>query len=216
MSGLPISLFWFGVLIALAYLPVVSVAPNWQRSTLKTVPLTAFALAALVAGASLWLVAALSLSAIGDFALSRRGERAFLAGLSAFALVHACYVVLFLALAGQPLVAVFAGFPAASAAMVLLALSTELWLIPHAGVLKWPVRGYVVLITLMMLSALLLPGAWRLATAGAAAFVFSDLLLSVELFRMKENPRRFRFLPEMVWVLYIAGQGMILWGTAAA
>jgi hypothetical protein len=49
---------------------------------------------------------------------------------------------------------------------------------------------------------------------GAGLFVASDLVLSVELFRMKEDSPATRVASHLVWPLYWVGQGLILIGIA--
>ncbi|MEQ8895797.1 MAG: lysoplasmalogenase [Roseovarius sp.] len=173
------------------------------RSVVKTVPVALLAVWAAMAGGPVWLVAALGLSAVGDFALSREGERAFLVGLCAFALAHVAYIALLLGLV--------AGAPPVVPVVVLLALavSTELWLAPFAGEMRWPVRGYVVLITVMAGCALALPGALWVAAVGAGAFVLSDTLLAVQMFRRDVAARFDRVLSVALWTLYFGAQVMM-------
>lgn len=199
-----------GLAVALAYLPLTHRAPAWPRSVVKTVPLLLFSLAAFAGGASAWLVAGLFFSALGDFALSRRGEASFLYGLSAFALAHLLYILLFLVLSGAPLWAAFAAQPPLALGLVVFGLSAELWLVPHTGALRWPVRLYVLVITLMGLAALTLP--LGLAALGATLFIASDTMLAVQLFRLGEGHARARLLGWGVWVFYVAGQALILAG----
>jgi len=173
------------------------------RSMVKTVPVAMLAVWAALAGGPVWLVAALGLSAVGDYALSREGEPAFLAGLCAFALAHVAYIGLLFGLVD--------GMPPAVPLMALLALagSTELWLAPHTGEMRWPVRGYVVLITVMAGCALALPGALWLAALGAGAFVLSDTVLAVQLFRRDVAARVDRVLSVALWALYYGAQVMM-------
>jgi uncharacterized membrane protein YhhN len=173
------------------------------RSVVKTVPVAVLAVWAALVGGPVWLVAALGLSAVGDFALSREGERAFLAGLCAFALAHVAYIGLLFGLVD--------GMPPVVPLMALLALagSTEVWLAPHTGEMRWPVRGYVVLITVMAGCALALPGALWLAALGAGAFVLSDTVLAVQLFRRDVAARVDRVLSVALWALYYGAQVMM-------
>lgn len=216
MLLLPQTVFWTGVVVSLIYLPLVGSAQSNWRTFIKTLPLVLFAVASGVVGAQFLLTLGLALSAVGDLALSRSGKRAFLLGLIAFALAHLCYIVLFASYAmGQPL-ANGATLFVILAAPVVLALSTEFWLVPFTGPLKWPVRTYVLLITVMFLVSLWLPGESRLAILGAAMFVSSDLLLAVEVFRLKENQNRPPILGVAVWVLYVGAQAFIYRGIAMA
>lgn len=204
---------YLGLAIALAYLPFTNGATSWRRSIHKTLPLLLFALAGFWTGAPAFLVAGLFLSALGDFGLSRDGDSAFLYGLSAFALAHVLYILHFLALADLPLWEVFSTAPIPAIALVALVVSTELWLAPHTAALRWPVRAYVLVIGLMGLSVALLP--FGASTLGAALFILSDLILAIELFRMKEDDPRRRTAGLMIWGFYIAGQALILVGGVA-
>lgn len=198
-----ITVFSVALVFAGFYLPLSRRDPEILRSVIKTVPLTLFAVIALSADAPLALVAGLALSAPGDLALSRAGTRAFLIGLVAFALAHVAYFGLFMA-AGSTFPILWA------AVLVPLVLSTELWLIPHTGDLRWPVRCYAVLIALMAWAAAGLPADLSLAGWGAAAFMASDLILSAQLFRLKPDSAMYRPAGWALWVLYVGGQAMIL------
>ncbi len=94
--------------------------------------------------------------------------------------------------------------PWAAGLVVLFALSTERWLIPHTGALKWPVRVYVVLISLMGLTALGLTGV-PFALVGALAFMASDTILAIQLFRMKEESRLQIPASVLLWLFYAGG-----------
>ncbi|MCI2399331.1 lysoplasmalogenase [Aliiroseovarius subalbicans] len=203
-------IIWIGLAVALLYLPMTSNPASWPRSVVKTVPLLCFALAAYVAGGAAFLVAGLFLSALGDFALSRRGEGAFLYGLSAFALAHLVYILHLTGLSGQMPWEAFALFPLLALFLIALTLSAELWLIPHVGGLRWPVRAYVLVITGMGLAALTLPVGP--VTLGAGLFILSDLILAVQLFRMGEDHPLVNPAGWVLWTCYVLGQALILTG----
>ena len=184
--------------------------PSAARTAVKTLSVALLALAAPALGAPAAITAGLTLGAAGDFFLSLRHDRAFLAGMAAFAAGHLAYAWAFAA-AG----AAVPGFWLL-AALIALGLSTEFWLAPHTGGLLWPVRGYVPVILVMAAAALGLPragGLW-LATAGAQLFVLSDLILALDLFRFgpaRPSVARARAL----WAAYWCGQALILAGMAA-
>ncbi len=166
-----------------------------------------------------WLWAAgMTLGALGDWCLARRGEALFLAGMAAFGLGHLAYAAAMLAFAAGPDFARLS-LPEGGALAVLVALllSTEVWLAPRTGRLRWPVRAYVLLIGLMGVAAILLPagpgkGVLRL---GAALFLLSDLLLSIRLF-VTGDPARQRLLSLTLWPAYWCGQALIAYGAAVA
>ncbi|PID36751.1 MAG: hypothetical protein CR993_03745 [Rhodobacterales bacterium] len=200
-----------GFFAAIGYLFIIRQPQSAMKSAVKTAPLVIFSLLAALEGGPAFLVAGLFLSALGDLALSRPGQSMFLYGLSAFALAHLCYVFTFAAGAPDALF-VFAQAPVLAILLVALAVSTELWLIPYAKGLGWPVRAYVWIITAMGLTAAAHPA--FLVTAGAVSFIFSDMLLGLREFRFAGLEKRERF-DVWVWVFYILGQMMILRGVLA-
>lgn len=170
---------------------------------------TAFAL-----GQGLWPIAlGLSLGALGDWFLARRGQAAFLAGMAAFAAGHLAYAG---GLAARSAELGFDGWTAAEglavAALAGLAASTPRWLLPRTGALRAPVAGYVAMIGLLGLAAILLPahpgqGALRV---GAALFILSDLLLALRLFVVQDRAGQ-DLLSRLLWPAYWAGQALIGW-----
>lgn len=208
MPILPLCFALTGLALALAYgFHFNMAAPSARRSAIKAGSVLALAGAGFVSGAPPLVLVGLVLGALGDLCLSRPGERAFLAGMAAFAAGHLCYAVAFHT----------GGMPPVPAALVLLAMafSTEIWLAPRTGPLGWPVRAYVVVITLMALAALTLPAHHWPATLGAMLFLLSDLLLALDLFVFKQA-RQKRILGRLLWTAYWGGQALILWGMLPA
>jgi len=196
------------LLAALAYLPFTHRDKTLWHSVLKTMPVAVFAGSAAVQGAPGLLVAGLALSALGDWALSRPFERAFMAGLVSFALAHLCYFGLFIGL-----VETWRILPVIL--LIGFALSSELWLAPFTGDMRWPVRVYVGLICAMVMAALSLPDLFRLASVGALLFMASDLILALQMFRMLPDTKRARWAGYTLWTLYILGQMTILFAFVA-
>lgn len=190
------------VIAALAYWAICADQRHgWGRSALKTCSVALLALLAWSVDAPVPITLGLALGSAGDFLLSRPGKAAFLAGMAAFAAGHLAYALAFWAAPSSAIL-----LP--TLAMLILAASTELWLIPHTGDLRWPVRGYVAIIALMAIAAMTLPFARWPAMLGAALFVLSDLLLAIHLFRA---PRR--WLARALWPAYWTGQALILTGS---
>lgn len=186
-------------------------------AAVKTVSTAGLALVALILGEGdwFWLIPlGLAFGALGDLLLALGGVRRFLAGVAAFGLGHLAYVGGLLWRSGE------LGFDGLSLVETVvlgglagLLASTELWLAPRTGELRQPVRGYVVLIGLMGVAAVLLPahpgqGVLRL---GAGLFVLSDLLLALQLFVVKDQGLR-RGLALALWPAYWTGQALIAWG----
>ena len=200
-------------LCALAYLALTGRAPGLARSIVKTASVALLALAALLAQAPPLLAPALALCALGDWFLSRPGDRAFMAGIGAFAAGHLIYAALFLthpaadpqALAQAPQLwigAALAGFGIVVAAM----------LAPRAGALRGPVLAYVPIILGMGIAALALPAAGSLALAfpAALAFIASDLVLAIDRFMLPAGHPARRIAPYAVWPLYWGAQAGFL------
>lgn len=215
MADIFLWLFGAGLMGAAIYGAMIPAGISGVRSLFKTAPLVLFSLAAWQASAPAFLTAALVFSALGDLALSRAGRASFLFGLSSFALAHILYCLAFLGQSGLPLWDAFTAHPLGAVALLALALSTEMWLAPHTSTLRWPVRAYVAIISLMMLSVLTLPATFAIATLGAALFVLSDMILSLRLFRMVDSSVRAVWASRAVWFFYIFGQSLILWGLIA-
>lgn len=162
-----------------------------------------------------WLIpVGLAFGALGDLFLALKGERFFLAGVAAFGLGHVAYAGAFL-LRAQTLGfdGLSIGEGAVLAALLGLLVSTEVWLAPRAGGLRWPVRIYVGLIGLMGIAAILLPSGPGLSAlrVGALFFVASDLMLSIQLFVTRDDLSR-RRLGLTLWPTYWVAQALIALG----
>lgn len=179
----------------------------------KTASTAILALLGLLAGAPPAIILGLALGAVGDFALTRDGTRAFLAGMLAFALGHLAYVLGFVGLGSPTLPEGL--LPHAVAAITVLALivSTEVWLAPHTAALRLPVRIYGLVIGAMALAAIGLPSGpgrgWL--WLGVALFIASDAILALRIFRLRD-PARQRLASRLLWPLYWSGQALILHG----
>lgn len=138
------------------------------------------------------------------------GSLYFMLGLGAFLLAHIFYCVYF----GM----VYTPVPAAArvAVLILVALYGGLLLYilsPYLGDLRWPVRIYAVVISLMLLLALYVHMGWRsratmLMAMGAAFFVISDSLLAINKFYAP-----FSFAGVAVMCTYGVAQLFIISGT---
>lgn len=205
MAGTPVEtgLLIASLAAALAYVPFLRRPPSLVRSILKTIPIAALAVLAAFIGAPLLLVLALGFSALGDLALSRDGERAFMAGLGAFLLAHIFYVPLLFGV-GEG----FAGWRwAALAGACAYAAMVARWLWPHLGPMRAPVAVYMIAIVAMGAAALTAPPALWPVMLGAALFIVSDTVLAAETFVFAAAPRR--WTAPVVWSTYYAGQALI-------
>lgn len=195
--------------LALIYLLFMTRSePTVLRSVVKT---GSIALLAVVAMPVPLLALALGLSALGDLALSRNGERAFLAGIGAFALAHLAYLAVFLSLEGDAALTV--GWQVLAAAAVASLSSAMAWLLwPRTGPLRWPVLGYVVIIAIMGINAALVPSPFaRLVIFGAFLFILSDSLIATERFLIRGGHAP-RWLSPAIWVTYWFAQAFFCVG----
>ena len=186
------------LLSAAAYLLLTLRPPSDLRSLVKTIPVASLGLAAAVLGAPALLVVALLLGALGDFALSRPKELAFLAGLASFAVSHLAYLALLIGTGSDwpsvPVVIALLGFTGVMVALLL----------PATGKLRAPVLVYVVLIAAMGLAALGHPD--PRVTVAALLFLMSDSLLATELFLIRDDHPARPPVARAVWITYIAAQ----------
>ncbi len=163
-----------------------------------------FLLAAVTAGALASLVgrivlAGLILSMVGDMALIGPSRTHFLTGLVAFLLAHLAYITAFVSYGQERRWALSSAVPVVIGAVVVL-----LWLMPYADSgLEMPVRMYVAIISLMVITAFGARGAGAssLIVVGAVMFFLSDL--SVASLRVVGTD-----FPTYIWgqPLYYAGQ----------
>ena len=182
----------------------VNAPVSWPRTIIKTIPLACLTPFAALSGAPSLIIAALALSAIGDAALSRQGDRWFLIGLTSFLFAHIAYIVLFLSqntpMAGFFVMVTTAPFAIFAAGLVV----GRLW--SRLGALKVEVSVYAAVITAMLVSATALFSTHGLAIAGAVSFAVSDSFLAFEKFGSKP----LRLHTQLIWWPYIFGQALIL------
>lgn len=195
------------LICALIYLLWSPGSQGWLRSVVKTSAVLGLAGAAVWAGGAGWLILALGLCALGDFCLSRPGERAFMAGVAAFAAGHLAYVVLFLRhplsdpsrlLEGWGLL-VLAG-------LALVGLVAMRVFVPRAQGLGPAVLAYIPVILSMGVAAATLPPA--LALPAALVFMLSDMMLATGRFVLSAQSR---LLDYAIWSTYWIAQAGFLY-----
>lgn len=193
--------------LSLAYLAYAGKAASPARTALKTAVIGALAilpfsyLGTTGANPIFALVAALALSALGDFFLALKDQqRFFVVGLAAFLAAHLAYIAAFLPYAVMPqgwsLAAVIVALVAAGAFLVVL--------VPRLGNMLMPVVAYFIVIMTMVTAALAIPGALWLLGAGAVLFAVSDSLIAVRKFI---DP--FKGSHAAIWVTYVAAQFLL-------
>ncbi|MBN1286050.1 MAG: lysoplasmalogenase [Anaerolineae bacterium] len=185
--------------------------PKWILKPLTSALFLLTALAGGPDGTYDWvLFAGLVLCFFGDVFLIAPEPRWFLAGLVTFLLGHVAYIVAF-----NGLVLVTTLNVVVIALIVLVSVGLFLYFRPHLGTMLAPVVAYIVVITIMLLSAWAvffggaeagLPDTFRYLVAfGATAFYLSDITVA-----------RDRFMPDVGFLnraiglpLYYVGQFLL-------
>ena len=155
-----------------------------------------------------WLMPALLLSGVGDFALAIPWwTGSFVFGLGAFLLAHLCFIAALL-----PLVEKRLPSRPRIATVVLMCLAATVLLASfwsHLGRdrLTIPVTAYIIVLTVMVCAALLarLPTIW--AAVGAVCFAMSDAMIAVGRFILDNDA-----LSVPIWWLYATAQILITAG----
>lgn len=201
----------FSALAALLYLFALEQPESLRRSAVKTLSVLLLGLVAVSQNAPVLLIMGLGLSALGDYFLSREGERNFLFGLGSFLAAHIAYVALFYGM-GSGVFALLEPWRVAVAIVTLvLCFGMLRILLPRVGSeLRLPVSVYVVAIEAMGLAALTtnIP----LVIIGALLFMASDTILAWEKFVETGASSRRSVMRVAVWALYYAAQLLIMLG----
>lgn len=209
-AGVFALMYWAGFCYRAASLP---------KSIVKTVSVLLLALAALVVAAPWVLVCALMCCALGDYLLSLEKERAFLAGVGAFALGHVFYSAAFLGHPFSDSAMLWHGDRLAAVGILgVLAVVMARVLFRTAGEMRFAVLGYVPIIVVMGISALTLAplGLLGLAVFGALAFVVSDFILALDLFVLPKEHGLRKLTSLLVWGSYWGAQVLLLLGMAVS
>lgn len=186
-------------------LALVGRAPSLLRTGVKMVGVAALAVAAALLHGPWVLVAALAACAVGDVFLSRDPKRWLPVGILAFLIGHALYIALFAAWKDpllEPGPVRLTGF----AALAALAATLLAFLWKHLGALRPAVVLYVIVITVMTGFSFMLDAAFWPAMVGSVAFLASDAVLAVSLFRGEVLFGSTRITDWTVWFLYCAAQ----------
>ena len=186
--------------------------PTALRTVVKTTAVAALCGAAFFADTPLLLVLALGFSALGDGFLAGDAKKWLPPGMAAFFVAHALYAPLFLNVGAglaeftHPSWRLFAALAALAAAGLLLR-----WLWASLGTMRYPVAAYVLAIVAMVGASFTLPMSYGLSMAGALAFMASDAILAVQLFKDPTVFGRPRLAGLAIWFLYWGGQTAIAW-----
>ena len=188
--------------------------PSLTRVIIKTSATALLTLWAYLAGGPSLLVFALAFSTLGDAFLGASEERYILPGMAVFFTAHVLYVVLFSfyiaafwSLSGQE---AEAGVIIAHTALTLGGMAFIGYMLKSIDrPMRIPVIAYAAIILCMGNAALRLDDTLISAKIGALAFILSDIILTVELFRIKPDAPIKRVTSPLIWGLYYGGQALI-------
>ncbi|MFT5313434.1 MAG: putative membrane protein YhhN [Paraglaciecola sp.] len=170
-------IYWF---LALSYLLTLSISPYQYSFIHKALPITILLIVALQRlrrHTRIFITSALFFSAIGDMMLALTLEQGFIYGLAAFALAHMCYTACFYRWHRwhrRHLIKL--------TVLVIYVLFMLLLLLPVTGTLQVPLLIYLLLMSAMAYSAMVVNTANYHILLGAALFVLSDSLLATHKF----------------------------------
>jgi len=187
---------------------------NLYRVTTKTATTALLSLWALLAGGPVLLVAGLGLSALGDAFLGADDEDQYLLpGMAAFFAAHVAYIALFWAYLKPDLSLITL---IAQGALIAVAFGFLRYIMAWVDKpMRGPVIAYTIIIAIMGVLALRLgPELW-LATVGALAFTTSDIILSLNLFKLEDDDPIRPVTARLVWGLYYGGQALIAYAFVA-
>lgn len=191
--------FLAGCALALSFfLARLVEAPGLAEPLWKAAGIVLLGLSAALAGAVLPALALFASSA-GDFFLELRPPQ-LVAGMAAFAVAHLFYISAFATRIRRGGLARSGVAPAI--AVVAISVLLFFWFRPHMGVLLVPGLAYHAILTTMVVLALIAPVP-RLARIGAVAFLLSDTLIALGLYK---NLGPF---PLAIWGTYAAAQAML-------
>lgn len=186
--------------------------PSWFRTLVKTAAVACLAGGCFFAGAPLLLVLALAFSALGDAFLAGDPKKWLQPGMAAFFIAHVLYVPLFLGVGAGLAEFSYIGWRLGAALAVAVVAGLLLrWLWASLGAMRYPVAAYVLVIVAMVASSFTLPLSYHVSMIGALAFMASDTILSIQLFKDDTVFGRPRLAGLLIWFLYWGGQTAIAW-----
>lgn len=166
------------------------------------------------------IAAGMTLGLLGDLFMARLlpGPQPVLAGMAAFGLGHLAYIAAGLGFGNR--YGLDAWLPRYGAWGVWLLIGAVGWYLAarpdrRPTALHWAALPYALLLasTAGVASGLALQaGALLPFAAGAALFLFSDLLIALRMF----SQRRFQRLDDLIWLTYGPGQMLIVYSIGAA
>lgn len=189
------------------YLSTLKLRPYPFSYLVKIVPILSLAFIAIknIEGSKGKLIfLGLLFSSVGDVFLALSGRGFFIYGLTAFALAHIMYISAFIRcpIVRQSRILVILLF-------ILYGISILHILLPSLGKMTLPVIGYVLIISLMGISAALGKKNHYLVIIGAILFIISDSVIAINMFLSKVWNSSF-----WIMITYYPAQLLITLGTS--
>lgn len=217
MTATEVGLLMLSVSAAILFLIIMRLPTSLPRAVVKTLSIAALGALAYAQDAPIALVAALALSAAGDFFLAFDGERNFKTGLPGFLLAQLALAVLFVSsFDGGMGLLIAHPWRIILAALVVFhsfRLALKLWLLLPSS-LGWLIVAYALIITITGLSALAYTP--LLIVVGAITFIVSDTLIAYERFLLDTSVNQHPWVSPAVWVTYYMAQLVITIGVLQA
>jgi uncharacterized membrane protein YhhN len=208
----PNGLLVFSAASSMMFLYLLRAPVSLRRAAVKTCAIALLALVAIAMDGPALVIAALVLSAIGDFLLALESEKSFQAGLGSFLLAQIVLVGLFASHFGSDMLWAAQPWRIFVGAAACVHSAALMWVLVRKlpSNLTAQVRAYGVVITFMALAALAFaPG---LAVTGAALFYVSDTLIAYERFLLKTEVNQHPLISPLVWITYYLAQALITLG----
>ncbi|OJF69590.1 hypothetical protein BK026_12785 [Alteromonas sp. V450] len=202
---------------SLIYLASLCFAPYSGQFIAKALPvglLMLFSFLSLNGIARLMVCFALFASLIGDIFLALSISKQFIYGLTSFFIAHLAFILSFIHLrmtqpvkASQSRSARAARFALGFIVICFASLMAK-HILPVTQQLYLPVLGYLCVITIMGLAAVLLTRSWWI-TAGALIFIVSDAILAQSIFREPIALSAFAVMLTYYTAQYLLARGLI-------
>jgi uncharacterized membrane protein YhhN len=208
----PNGLLVFSAASSALFLYYLRAPASLRRAAVKTCAIALLALIAIAMHGPVLLIAALVLSAIGDFLLALESEKSFQAGLGSFLLAQIVLIALFATHFGSDMLWTAQPWRMAVGIAATVHSAALIWVLVRRlpSNLTAQVGAYGVVITFMALAALAFaPG---LAVTGAALFYVSDTLIAFERFLLKTEVNQHPVISPLVWITYYLAQALIMLG----
>ena len=176
--------------------------PSWDRTLTKITATLAILIWAILIGAPSAVVLALGFSVFGDYSGSRGALNWLVLSATAFFIVHAIYMIEYLALVNRSLLE-------AGPSIILGTASTSLLIVAcwRAFAARWLASViYSVVMMLQFSLGQMVGGDATIIAYTTCLFFISAMMLALELFLLPEHSPMRRLTSPLIWLTYLAAQ----------